>query len=360
MMMNSYFKPPEEINSLFQKASEALEQHGYDAAEILFEEAFRHDPYRLQAHYELALYFASVNNAHRFKEHLFICWNIDPVYKEKISADNAFITEFIAAKEERRWCKREFEAIAPPSRYETLLKFKPAHKKEMLVFANSLDTETAEYFIIDKPRTAPSLSELHKEPDFEKIDYCRLDHFSERAAIDCAPEKLYAALQRISPYIEDVRFLVTSEWDPFVDEVIILNGMFNIYRHPVGTDRYQDLWDYFEPIVQLYPEDRMLRHWLCREYQDDVLMRIGYRSHFGEPEEYLDNAIRLSSPEDPWMPYVLGKLALSKNETETALKYLREAAAKTSDSLKAARKDLLLNKPDLRDLKDKIAARLNG
>jgi hypothetical protein len=31
-----------------------------------------------------------------------------------------------------------------------------------------------------------------------------------------------------------------------------------------------------------------------------------------------------------------------------ALKYFREAAAKTSESLKAARKDLLLNKPDLR------------
>jgi hypothetical protein len=142
--------------------------------------------------------------------------------------------------------------------------------------------------------------------------------------------------------------------------VIILNGTFNIYRHPVGTDRYQDLWDYFETIVQLYPEDRMLRHWLCREYQDDVLMKIRYRSTLGEPEEYLDNAIRLSTFEDPWMPYVLGKLAFSKNERETALKYFREAAAKTSDSLKAARKDLLLNKPDLRDLKDKIAALLNG
>lgn len=205
-MMNSYFKTAEEINSLFQKGFDALEQHGYDAAAVLLEAAFRHDPYRLPAHYKLAIHFASINNLLRFKEHFFICRNIDPTYEEKILTDaivvnalgKVLIDEMLTTKEpDGSWCRRDFKSIEP-SVNNTWLKLKPAHKNEIAHFYESLDDSTSRYFIIHKRNgEPPSLLEEYI-PDFDQVDYFRLEHTSVREAINCAPEKLFTALQRIS------------------------------------------------------------------------------------------------------------------------------------------------------------------
>ncbi len=337
--MNSYFKTAEEITSLFQKAFEALEQQGYDAAVVLFEVAFRHDPYRLQAHYKLAIHFASINDVPRFKEHFFICRNIDPAYNEKISTDaivvHAFgktlITEMLVTTEPyNTWCRREFKSIEPLDS-NTWLIFKPDQKRGIADVYTTFDEVTRRYFIKRKRNgEPPTLYEEYGEPDFDQLDYFQLEHASERGGIDCAPEKLYTALQRLSVYINDLRFFVISEWDDFVDEVIILNGAFHIYRHATGAETWYGKLEYFETIVESYPEEAKLRSWLCLEYQNDVLFGIHYDAH-GDPAQYLDNAIRLSTPEDPWMSYVLGKVALHKGDRETALKYFKEAATKTSD-----------------------------
>lgn len=336
IMMNSYFKTAEEINQLFQKAFEALEQHGYAAATTLFDDAFRHDPYRLQAHYKLALHFAAINHAAYFQHHFFVCWNIDATYKEKITTDNivvnalgnALIAEIVAAKKlKSEWSRRHFISI-DPAEYNCRLIFKPDQKKAIAAVYASLDDSVTKYFKKHKINDEPSdLFEEYLQPDFEKIDYFWLEHSEPlplTGCVDCAPETLYTTLQRLSEYLDNnVRFLVTSEDDNFVDEVIILNGAFHLYRHQAGEFYYHQN-AYFETIVNSYPEDRMLRSWLCHEYQKTVL----YASH--DVTKELNNAMRLSTPEDPWMPYILGKLALNKKDRETALKYFKEAAAKTS------------------------------
>lgn len=339
MTINSYFKTTEEINQLFQKAFDALEHHGYDATEPLFEEAFLHDPYRLQAHYKLALHFASINNADRFKEHFFICWNIDTAYKEKITTDaivvnalgNTSIAEIVAAKElHSKWCRREFESVDPADG-NTWLIFKPDQKKAIRDVYVTLDETTTEYFRKRKRNgEPPTIYEEYGEPDFDQLDYFELDHWSDREAIDGSPEALYTALQRLSEYLDNnVRFLVTSEWDDFIDEVIILHGAFHIYRHQAGAWDYYARLEYCETIINSHPEDGMLRSWLCKEYQTVILYRINYDTY--DTIEFLDEAIRLSTPEDPWMPYVLGKLAIYKGDRETALKWFKEAATKPSD-----------------------------
>lgn len=338
IMLNSYFKTAEEINQLFQKAFDTLEQHGYAAAAPLFEDAFRHDPYRLQAHYKLALHFAAINHAAYFQHHFFVCWNIDATYKEKITTDNivvnalgnALIAEIVAAKKlKNQWSRRHFISI-DTAEYNCRLIFKPDQKKAIAVVYASLDDSVAKYFkkhkINDEP---PDLFEEYLQPDFEKIDYFWLEHSEPlplTGRVDCAPETLYTALQRLSEYLDNnVRFLVTSEEDNFVDEVIILNGAFHLYRHQAG-EFYYDQQKYFETIVNSYPEDRLLRSWLCHEYQKAVLAWMGHASH--DVTKDLDNAMRLSTPEDPWMSYILGKLALNKKDRETVLKYFKEAAAK--------------------------------
>jgi len=339
MTINSYFKTAEEINRLFQKAFDALEQHGYDTTATLFEEAFRHDPYRLQAHYKLALYFASINNYERFKERFFICRNIDPAYAEKISTHeivvNALgtiaIAEIVDAKElHKRWCKREFASVDPADG-NTWLIFKPDRKKAIHDLYVTLDKATTQYFRPRKRKEeSPIIYEEYSESDFDQLDCFVLGHLSGYEAIDCSPEALYTALQRLSEYLENnVRFLVTSEWDEFIDEVIIQNGAFHIYRHQSGARDYYARLEYIETIINSYPEDGMLRSWLCREYQTVILYRINYDMY--DTTVFLDEAIRLSTPEDPWMPFVLGKLAIYNGDRETALKWFKEAAAKKSD-----------------------------
>jgi hypothetical protein len=41
-------------------------------------------------------------------------------------------------------------------------------------------------------------------------------------------------------WIEDIRFLMMSVWDDFVDEVMITNGIVHIYRHDIGSDVDED------------------------------------------------------------------------------------------------------------------------
>lgn len=338
MTINNYFKTTEEINQLFQKAFDALEQQGYAATAILFEEAFRHDPYRLQAHYKLALYFASTQSADRFKEHFFICWNIDAAYKEKITTDaivvnalgNELIAEIVAAKElNNRWCRRSFYAVDPSDNSIWLI-FKPDQKKAIRHLYVSLDETTTNYFRKHKRNgEPPNIYEEYVEPDFDLLDYFELDHWSDRDAVDCSPEALYTALQHLSEYVDNnVRFLVTSEWDDFIDEVIILNGVFHVYRHQTGARDYYARLEFIETIINLYPDDGMLRSWLCKEYQTVILYRINYDTY--DTIQFLDEAMRLSTPEDPWMPYVMAKIALSKADMKSALTYLKDAAAKTT------------------------------
>ncbi|SFM78902.1 hypothetical protein SAMN05428949_0796 [Chitinophaga sp. YR627] len=93
-MINSYYKTTVPINQLFQKAFDTLAQYDYAEAAAFFEEAFRYDPYRLEAHYILAIHFAAVNDTGRFKEHFFICCNIDPAYSE-VQADASPVDEVI-------------------------------------------------------------------------------------------------------------------------------------------------------------------------------------------------------------------------------------------------------------------------
>src|ERR1044072_1910227 len=180
MKINSYFKTTEEINQLFQKAYDALQQQSDDVIESLFEDAFRHDPYRLQAHYKLALYFASINNVDRFKEHFFICWNIDAAYKEKISTDaivvnalgNASIVEIVHAKDSQtKWCKREFASVDPAGG-DTRLVFKPYSKKAIHDLYVSLDKTTTEYFKKHKRNGEQEIIyEGYSETDFDQHDY---------------------------------------------------------------------------------------------------------------------------------------------------------------------------------------------
>ncbi|SFE42682.1 Tetratricopeptide repeat-containing protein [Chitinophaga sp. CF118] len=334
--MNSYFKTHEEISHLFQIAFEDLNRNGYDTAAAFFKDAFRHDPYRLEAHYKLAIYFASIKDVHRFRNHFFRCWNIDVAYKERIATDevvvnalgDASIAEVIAAKDEPGLLmEKDFIAIDPAG-YDVILKFRPTHKNEIKRIYHSLDYKIANWFIIDQSDSLTPFAEYlnsEEDYDFDKIDYFTLS--SNRKYMEGTPEGLFAALQQISPYIEDVRFLTTSEWDEYMEEVVIEGGKIHIYLHSLGLDSYDEQLKCFQGVVDSYPEDSMLWSWLYIQCQDMVEVALA-NDWLDKAAESLDRAFAVSKSDDPRLLYLKGKLVLGRGDINAAIICFKEAVAK--------------------------------
>ncbi|HEY8893774.1 MAG TPA: hypothetical protein VIM79_03135 [Niastella sp.] len=90
--------------------------------------------------------------------------------------------------------------------------------------------------------------------------------------VDQPTEVVYETLKKLSPYTRDVRLLIESEYEEFIDEVIIQNGAFYFYRHiidsdpDIDSDPRSDRRAYFESLVQAHPDDVTLRAWLFKEY----------------------------------------------------------------------------------------------
>lgn len=357
--MNSYFKTQEEISHLFQIAFEELDRNGYDTAAVFFKDAFRHAPYRLEAHYNLAIYFASIKDVDRFKDHFFKCWNIDVAYKEKIATDDVVvnalgdvsIAEVIAAKDQPDLSMtKDFMAIDPAG-YDIILKFKPAHKKEIEEFYHSLDYKIANWFIIDQPDTPATFTEYvnsEEDYDFDKIDFFMLS--SNRKYMEGTPEGLFAALQQISVYIEDVRFLTTSEWDEYMEEVVIEGGKMHIYLHLLGPDTYDEQLECFQRVVDSYPEDSMLWSWLYIQYQNMVEATLA-NDWLDKAAESLDKAFAMSKSDDPGLLYLKGRLVLGRGEISAAIICFKEAIAKNYRVLKIYRDlgELLFNTDEYRE-----------
>jgi hypothetical protein len=313
--MNSYFKTADEIAVLFQEAINTLHRQGYEVARELLEEALRFDPFHWQAHFELSIYHASVKNLYFFRYHFFICWNLDPSCKESIlnheivlnALSREEIAETISLKEKEWYLPRGFIPIDTTDD-PVYLRFNSSYKKEIATLYNAYHFGDDDCFIIEK-------------------SHFRLEYNKERDTVRQPTEVVYARLQQLSTYLQDVRFLIGCAWDDYLDEVIIQKGTFHIYRHRIGNDTYHSRMEYLESIVDSYPDDAALRAWLCTQYLGNALDQLETHTT-GFESQYLAKAISLSENEDPRIDYLLGKLNLKKDEKETALGHFRKTTAK--------------------------------
>lgn len=337
--MNPYF---EENDNRFRQAIETLHRDGYDACQEIIKEALLLDPYRLEMHYELALYFASVKELARFEDHFRHCRTLDPSCGEKILTSdvvvNAFsgeeITGILSPKDKGYLERREkFTAIDPVDDL-VFLRFKPGHKNDIEAIYRSLNAGVCTYLDLDQPPPV-SFGDYYDDPDFTKIDYFILDNNSDRVYADAPVEDLIAALRRLSSHVEDVRFLMVRDQSSYLDEVIIRNGLLHLYRHDLDDDYTETQREYFETIANRY-DDVMIRQWLAKEYLNDALFHMKY--NYGEVDDPLvlaqqaiDNATRLASPVSAFLPYVKGMLLLKQNDPKAAIPHFREAAAKSSE-----------------------------
>ncbi|HEY8893483.1 MAG TPA: hypothetical protein VIM79_01665 [Niastella sp.] len=336
--MNSYFKTTEKITALFQQAINTLRQQGLDAANILFEEAFRHDPYNLNAHYELALYYAAAKNAHNFRYHFFICRNLDAAYKECILThevvSNAFnageLDEIIAGKEKESYPIKEFRSVDPLGR-DVYLRFHVTHIHEITAVYNGYDHSIYFDNCFNIPDTSPKWPNSLPPEELAQMEYFRLYYDRDRGRVDQPTEQVYETIKKLSPYSRDVRFLIGSEYESIIDEVIIQNGAFYFYRHFIDSDLIDDQWAYFESVVQAHPDDAGLRAWLCKQYLDEVLYEI-QENKAVDKLRYLDNITRLNKDGDPWVDYLFGKIHSMKGELAAALDCFRKAVGKSPDT----------------------------
>jgi hypothetical protein len=227
--MNSYFKTADEVAGLFQQLFHTLHLEGFEVARDLYNEAFRHDPYNLTAHYTCAIYFAGIKNFNGFFYHLQQCGQHDNSYKEKLLTDPVIVNAF--SPEQMVQLKAVhidsdlpmiFYAVDPPGDV-VYIKFKSGHQQEISSFYQTL------------------------------------------------PQQLYANLQQISVDVEDVRFFIITPPMDYIDEVIICEGTFYSYRHQAGEiptigtrgsdDHYVHL-DFFHSLAEDNPDDTALKAWL--------------------------------------------------------------------------------------------------
>jgi len=216
--MNSYFKTAQEVAALFQQAINTLHQQGYDVAQELFNTAWRHDPFNLPAHYELAIYHAAAKNAHEFRYYFFICWNLDAAYKERIltheAVVNAFSTgeldEIIALKEKESYPIKEFTTIDPLSG-GVYLRFPQAHMHEIVAVYKKYNDRYWFDNCFNILETPPKWSGVYTDEELLQIEFFRLYYYRERGRVEQPTEQVYETLKMLSPYCQDTRFLIGSE-----------------------------------------------------------------------------------------------------------------------------------------------------
>ena len=344
--MYNYFKSVHELERLFQQAIDTLRQQGFEAANIFFEEAFRHDPYNLSAHVELAIYYATVKNKERFTCHFLICCHIDGAYREIILGNTTVVLSFsqeemaemlVASKEKKQYPLLQFVAISPMSE-PVFLHFDPSWKIELEKFYHTLDLAGDNCFAIDKG-VGEMPASLYQEVDFTKIDAFRLHYKVAGFTVSHPPECLHAALRQISYCINDVRFLIMPHGENYMDEVEISNGILYVYRHLTETDFFEDRLEYLFQNVWLYPDEELLV-WVYHQYLGSLFLSIEYGTA-DRVQHYLDKINLLPAfqhtPKDPWLPYAKGKWALKSGNTETALNYFKEAAGSTAPGFEVYR-----------------------
>jgi Tfp pilus assembly protein PilF len=337
--MNSYFKTATEVEALFQQAIETLHQQGYDAAQELFNTAWRHDPYHLQGHYELAIYYATVKDVRQFRYYFFICWNLDAAYKERILThetvlnvfNTAELEEIIALKEKEDYPIKEFTAINPLGG-SVYLRFHPSHVQAIVTIYKEYNTAWYYDNIFNIQETPPKWPGVYTEEELLQAEYFRLYYYRDRGRVDQPTEQVYEMLKKLSPYLQDVRFLIGSEYEEIMDEVLIQNGAFYLYRHFLDSDLIGDERAYFETLVEAHPDDNMLSAWLCKQYLDDVMYEIVSGKEVSE-WQHLDKITRLNKMEDPWVDYLFGKLHVMKNEPTAALDRFQKAVGKSPDTV---------------------------
>lgn len=336
--MNSYFKTPREVEALFQQAINTLHKQGYDAAQELFNTASRHDPYNLAAHYELAIYHAAAKNAREFRYHFFICWNLDATYKERILTHEVVVNSFsiaeqeeiIALKEKDGYPIKEFTAIDPLTG-EVHLRFQHSHIQKIVAVYKEYNTTWYYDNCFNVLETPPKWPGIYTDEELLQIEFFRLYYYLDRGRVDQPTEQVYETLKKLSPYCKDVRFLIGSEYEIIMDEVLIRNGEFYLYRHFIDSDLRDDQWAYFESLIQAHPDDAMLSAWLCKEYLHEIMYDIKDNKEVTQ-SAYLEKITRLNKTDNPWVDYLFGRLHVMKNEQTAALDRFGKAVRKSPDT----------------------------
>ena len=336
--MNHYFKTAHEVEALFQQAIETLHQQGYNTAQELFNTAWRHHPFHLQSHYELAIYYATVKDARQFSYYFFICWNLNAVYKERILSHEAVLNAFsaaereeiIALKEKDGYPIKEFTTVDPVSG-EVYLRFHKTHMQEIVAVYKLYNNTYWFDNIFNIQETPPKWPGVYTDEELLQADYFRLYYYRDRGRVDQPTEQVYETLKKLSPYLQDVRFLIGSEYEEIKDEVLIKNGEFYLYRHILDSDLIDDERAYFESLAAAHPDDTMLSAWLCKQYLDDVM----YEMMSGKDVrdwQHLQKITRFNKTENPWVDYLFGRIHVMKNQPTAALDCFTKAVGKSPDT----------------------------
>jgi tetratricopeptide (TPR) repeat protein len=326
--MDRQFLTTEEIAGLFQKAFAVLQKYDYKKAKSYFDLAFEHDPYPVEIHYRLALYFAQHANEALFLYHLGICYDIDSSYLDKALRESLIAKSFdrktirLIKEQElsRTWQVMRFEQIEPrDDDYEVVLRLKKDVKKNVEEWYYSLPHEVTRYFqIFDEKGT----------DKYMVRDKITISSDSDRRY--CGYEKVYLAIKKLSPWVKDVRFFMSSESMAWTDEIRIKKGKFYAYRYILPSDYSYDRLKLWEKLVKSNPRDASLKLFIAQRYLREAFSEV---EHGDNDKKVVQVYIRKARHYSARIraDYIWALYFWKNSEFDRAKNYLLRAAQNTKD-----------------------------
>lgn len=324
--MKNYFKTKKQIEADFKNAFSLLKTGKEKQALKSLEKTFLNAPYEAEIHFELAKYFAQNKNIASAIEHLEICFDLDEKWLKKAKKD-PIISKNISAEKlhniekdklSRWWQVIQIDQIEPfYQNFSVDFKIKPKYYELVSDLSESMPERVMRYFRLED-------SENKSEGEFSIL---KLNGDVDRCY--CGYGKLYQTIKRLSAYVKDVHFFMSSENVSWLDEIKIRNGKFYFYRHFVKSSYSDDKLALISKLSHQNNENKFLKRFLSQrfiEYASFYINDMG-ENKADEPEmksmaqEYLKKALKFN-PNDPEIYYQQSRYFEKLGKTEKAKKSL--------------------------------------
>ncbi len=330
MSFKNRIKSSVDLRNEYSEIIKLINQRAMKEAEKLYDQYSVFEPYNPELLYHLSKGFA-ISNKKKALEYLTLVYDIDSTYLDKARQENT-ITKFIeeidfkeilSNERSRMWNVIDVNQIEPNmTEDEVHLYFDKSRKDEVIKIFESFGDRVSDFFMWKD-----------KWDSFDGPE----DHFILSSQGDKTYVKyaqLFMAFKKLSPYCENIRFMMSSEPVSYVDELVIEDGVFYSFRHMTKGPYREDKLEVMEQLADQDTDDINMCTYVSSEWAFWTKLEI---DHIGEEDEtvseqiatvekYLSKAFHYN-PRNPEAYYQRGRLyTFKKNKKEAKADFLQAVA----------------------------------
>ncbi len=325
MAFRNRIKSSVDLRNEYSEIIKLTNQRAMKEAEKLYDQYSVFEPYNPELLYHLAKGFAK-SNKKKTLEYLTLVYDIDSIYLDKARKENT-ITKFIeeidfeeilSGELSRMWNNIDFNQIEPDVIQDNIhLYFDKSKKDKVLEIIYDLEDRVSDFFGWNNSWEDRSMD--------ERIDDCFvLESNCDRTYVKYA--QLFMAFKKLSPYCENIRFIMSSEPVSYVDEIVIEDGVFYSFRHMAKGPYWDDKLEVMEQLADQLTSDINLCTYVSNEWTGWADLEMDYigkeedetvSERIVTVEKYLSKAFHYN-PRNPEAYYQRGRLYTFKGNKKEA------------------------------------------